>query len=101
LFIAGSYQRQGSHSEKQPKANPNDDYNLGSVDEGWIAFVPVGTTPGAHCCKEGVGQGQEMNNSRQNNGCFGENERKGSHCGSKVQDEIIGNEIAPEGFAQG
>jgi hypothetical protein len=31
LFIAGAYKRQVSHSEKQPKDNPNYDCGFGGV----------------------------------------------------------------------
>ena len=101
LFIAGSYQRQVRHLEKQQKQDPNEDCGLSGCYVKRIAFVPVGAAPGAGGGKEGIRQGQEMKGSRQNNGRFGKNKGEGGHGGNKVQDEIIGDQPAPEGFPQG
>jgi hypothetical protein len=66
-----------------------------------IAFVPIGAAPGAGGGKEGIGQGNEMNDGRPNNGCFGNNKGEGNHSGNKIQDQTMGDQPAPEGFSQG
>jgi hypothetical protein len=42
-----------------------------------------------------------VNNSREGDGRFRQNQGKGAERGSKVQNKIIGNGVAPEGFVQG
>ena len=85
LFIAGFYQRQVRHLEKQQKHNPNDDYGFCGFCMKRIAFEPVGAPPCACGGKEGVGQGKEVDDCCENNGRLGEDESEGSHGGNKVQ----------------
>ncbi len=101
LFIAGTFQQQVRHLQKQQKHNPNDDCGLCGCYMKGIAFVPIGAAPGAGGGKEGIGQGNEMNDGRPNNGCFGNNKGEGNHSGNKIQDQTMGDQPAPEGFSQG
>jgi hypothetical protein len=101
LFIAGSFQQQERHLEKQQKQNPNDDYCLCGRSVGRIAFVAISAAPGACGGKDGVRQGKEMDDGHHNNGSFGKNKGEGNHGGDKIQDETIGYQPAPEGFPQG